>query len=175
MVLRILCLSPALFPAQTTNQAPVLPTAPVTGSNKIVIARSSDGSPQLIHARQPPILTPISHPHVEIDVKQSSLKTPLGLNGFTGTKKGLLLSSTNGNGVKLSANGLADPIGQTGSSSLAATWPAPKFQSNGGSVSTQNGPVVSGTPVSSSELRLWCVCMWCVCMWCIWCVCVVCL
>ena len=137
----------------TTNQAPVLPTAPVTGSNKIVIARSSDGSPQLIHARQPPILTPISHPHVEIDVKQSSLKTPLGLNGFTGTKKGLLLSSTNGNGVKLSANGLADPIGQTGSSSLAATWPAPKFQSNGGSVSTQNGPVVSGTPVSSTPLK----------------------
>ena len=160
MVLRFVSFS-SLFLAQTTSQVPALPTAQVTGSNKTLVARkSSDGSPQLIHARQPPILTPIAHPCMEIDVKQSSLKTPLGTNGYTSAKKGSLLSSTNGNGVKLSATGLADPFGQAGSSSLASTWPAPKFQPNGGSASTQNGHVVAGTPVSSSK----CVSVVCVCV-----------
>lgn len=128
----------------TTNQIPVLPATSLVGSNKTPTAmKSSDGSPQLNHTRQPPHLTPISHTYTEIEVKQSALKTSVGVNGFTPAKKGAM--TTAGNGV--SVTGYVEPLGQTGNNSLASTWPAPKFQPNG---NNQDCTVVSATPVSSS-------------------------
>lgn len=146
------------LPVQTTSQTPAVPAAPAVGSRGALLARKpSDGSPQLgqAHTRQPPFLTPISHPCVEIDVKQSASRPPLGQNGFTYAKKGLQ-PTANGASVTLTA----DPLGKSGSSNLASTWPTPKFQSNESGASAQE--------VSSSE---WCACV-CACVCGCACVCV---